>query len=105
MRNLWVIFAFIVFFVPGFSQSVSTQIDSLMNIYYKPDLPGAVIAVEQNNKTVFKKGYGKSSMVSGLSISADDNFNIGSLTKQFTAFAVLDLLNKGKFSRSDSIGK
>jgi len=105
MRNYWLIFAFIVFFVPAFSQSVSTQIDSLMNVYYKPDLPGAVIAVEQNNKTVFKKGYGKSSLVSGLSITADNNFNIGSLTKQFTAYAVLDLLYKGKFSMNDSIGK
>jgi len=105
MRCNWLIFTFIGFFVPGFSQSVSTQIDSLMNIYYKPDLPGAVIAVEQNNKTVFKKSYGKASLVSGLSITADDNFNIGSLTKQFTAFAVLDLFYKGKFSRNDSIGK
>jgi len=105
MRNQWLIFAFMVFFVPGFSQSVGARIDSLMNAYYKPDQPGAVIAVEQNNKTVFKKGYGKVNLVSGLSITADDNFNIGSLTKQFTAFAVLDLLNKGKFSRNDSIGK
>ena len=38
-------------------------------------------------------------------ISADDNFNIGSLTKQFTAYALLDLYYKGKFSLTDSIGK
>jgi D-alanyl-D-alanine carboxypeptidase len=105
MRKGWVIFAFIVCFFPGFSQSVSTQIDSLMKIYYKPDLPGVVIAVEQNNKTVFEKGYGKASLLSGISITADANFNIGSLTKQFTAFAVLDLFYKGKFSGNDSIGK
>jgi D-alanyl-D-alanine carboxypeptidase len=105
MKNGWLIFAFNVFFFPGFCQTASKQIDSLMNTYYKPDLPGAVIVVEQNNKTVFKKAYGKADLVTGLPITAEDNFNIGSLTKQFTSFAVLDLINKGKFSRNDSIGK
>ncbi len=105
MRNGWLIFAFNVFLIQGFSQSTVKQIDSLMNVYYRPDLPGAVIDVELKNKTVFKKSYGKASLVTGLSITADDNFNIGSLTKQFTAFAVLDLFYKGKFSENDSIGK
>lgn len=99
------IFVFNVFFIHGFCQSAGRQIDSLMKTYYKPDEPGAVIGVERNNKTIFKKAYGKASMVTGLAITAEDNFNIGSLTKQFTAFAVLDLFYKGKFSRDDSIGK
>ncbi|MDP9041787.1 MAG: beta-lactamase family protein, partial [Bacteroidota bacterium] len=38
-------------------------------------------------------------------VTPEANFNIGSLTKQFTAYAVLDLYYKGKFSLSDSIGK
>jgi CubicO group peptidase (beta-lactamase class C family) len=105
MKNGWLIFAFNLFFIPGFCQSAEKQIDSLMKAYYQPDLPGAVIDVELNNKTVFKKGYGKANLVTGSSITAEDNFNIGSLTKQFTAFAVLDLFYKGKFSRNDSIGK
>src|ERR1700710_64253 len=105
MKNGWLILAFNIFFIRGCCQSAGKQIDSLMNVYYRPDLPGAVIAVEQNNKTVFKKGYGKASLVTRSSIAADDNFNIGSLTKQFTAFAVLDLFYKGKFSKNDSIGK
>jgi len=104
MKNGWLFFAFNVFLIHGFCQSPVKQIDSLMNVYYKADQPGAVIAVELNNKTVFKKGYGKANLVTGLSITADDNFNIGSLTKQFTAYAVLDLFYKGKFSRNDSIG-
>ncbi|HEY2648212.1 MAG TPA: serine hydrolase domain-containing protein [Puia sp.] len=105
MKNGCLIFAFIVFFFNGFCQSAENQIDSLMNSYYRSDLPGAVIAIEQNNKSVFKKGYGKANLLTGYSITADDNFNIGSLTKQFTAFAVLELSDKGKFSKNDSIGK
>ena len=105
MKNGWLIFAFNIFFIPGFCQSAGKQIDSLMNVYYQADLPGAVIDVELNNKTVFKKGYGKADLATGSTITAEDNFNIGSLTKQFTAFAVLDLFYKGKFSANDSIGK
>ena len=61
-------------------------------------MPGAVIAIEQNQKTIFKKSYGLADLVTGKPVTADENFNIGSLTKQFTAFAVLDLYYKGKFS-------
>jgi D-alanyl-D-alanine carboxypeptidase len=93
-----------LFFFCGFCQSVEKQIDSLMKSYYLPGLPGAVIAISQNNKTIFEKGYGKADLITGRTITADDNFNIGSLTKQFTAFAVLDLYYKGKFALEDSIG-
>jgi D-alanyl-D-alanine carboxypeptidase len=86
-------------------QSVENRIDSLMNAIYKPDLPGAILAIQQHHKTIFEKAYGLADMVSKKRITADDNFNIGSLTKQFTAYALLTLLYEGKFSLDDSIGK
>src|SRR5579872_6733050 len=100
MKTAWTIFVLNLFVIHGVSQPAGRQIDSLMKTYYLPDLPGAVIALEQNNKTIFKKAYGKASLVTGSPITTEDNFNIGSLTKQFTAFAVLDLFYKGKFSRN-----
>ena len=71
----------------------------------KSSAPGAVIAIEQHHKTIFKKGYGVSDLRTGKPITAGDLFNIGSLTKQFTAFALLDLYYQGKFSLTDSLGK
>jgi D-alanyl-D-alanine carboxypeptidase len=76
-----------------------------MKSWYQPSAPGAVLAIEQHHKTIFKRSYGLASLVTGKRIDSDDNFNIGSLTKQFTAFAVLDLFYKGKLSLADSIGK
>jgi D-alanyl-D-alanine carboxypeptidase len=102
-RFLFLIFQF--FILPGSGQSPLHQIDSLMNSYYKPVDPGAVIAITLNGVTLFKKSYGLSDLSTGKPITADDNFNIGSLTKQFTAFALLDLYYRGKCSLSDSIGK
>ena len=93
------------FFHDGSAQSPLHQIDSLMNSYFKPTDPGAAIAVTLNQVTLFRKCYGLADLNSARPITADDNFNIGSLTKQFTAFALLDLFYKGKCSLSDSIGK
>jgi CubicO group peptidase (beta-lactamase class C family) len=76
-----------------------------MNKYYKPAEPGAVIAITLNQVTLFEKGYGVADLSSNIPLTADANFNIGSLTKQFTAFALLDLFYKGKCSLDDSIGK
>jgi D-alanyl-D-alanine carboxypeptidase len=102
-RSLFLIYQ--LFTICSYGQSAVSRIDSLMNSYYSSRLPGAVIAIEQNHKLIFKKGYGLANLLSGQTISADGNFNIGSLTKQFTAFAVLKLYYAGKFSLTDSIGK
>jgi CubicO group peptidase (beta-lactamase class C family) len=58
-----------------------------------------------HHRTIFKKSYGLADLATKKPVTPEANFNIGSLTKQFTAYAVLDLHNKGKFSLNDSIGK
>ncbi len=92
-------------FISTYSQSDKKRIDSLMDSLYLPSAPGAVIAIEQHHHIIFKKSYGIADLDTKRPVSADDNFNIGSLTKQFTAYALLDLCYKGKFSLTDSIGK
>ena len=92
-------------FISTYSQSAEKRIDSLMRYLYLPYAPGAVIAIEQHHQIIFKKSYGLADLDTKRPVTTDDNFNIGSLTKQFTAFALLDLCYKGKFSLADSIGK
>jgi CubicO group peptidase (beta-lactamase class C family) len=105
MKTLSLILLLQLFLFDGAGQSVADRIDSLMKIYYTPNLPGAVIAIHQHQATIFKKGYGLADLQTGMPITPDDNFNIGSLTKQFTAYALLDLCFKGKLSLTDTIGK
>ena len=104
MKTISLITAVYFLSICGFGQS-SRRIDSVMKSYFQPSLPGAVIAIQKNQRIIFKKGYGLSDIPFGRPITAGDNFNIGSLTKQFTAFCVLELSNKGNFSLADSIGK
>jgi len=92
-------------FMNVWSQPASSRIDSLMTSSFPSSMPGAVIAIQQNQKTIFKKSYGLADLRSRQPVTADENFNIGSLTKQFTAYAVLGLFYEGRISLTDSIGK
>jgi D-alanyl-D-alanine carboxypeptidase len=99
------IFIFNFIFIAAYGQTAEVRIDSLMKSKYKPDAPGAVLTIQQHHRTIFERAYGLSDLDSKKQITPDENFNIGSLTKQFTAYALLTLLNEGKFSLNDSIGK
>jgi D-alanyl-D-alanine carboxypeptidase len=81
------------------------SLDSLMSSIYQNDCPGAAIAIVKNGKVVFKKGYGMADMVSKSPINPSTNFNICSLTKQFTAYSILKLAGEKKLSLDDKLIK
>ena len=82
-----------------------TKIDSFLHAVYTDTLPGASIAVLQNNRIVFEKSYGVSNTKSKSKITSNTNFNIASLTKQFTAMAILQLAADGKLSLDDKLNR
>jgi CubicO group peptidase (beta-lactamase class C family) len=66
---------------------------------------GSVVAVVKGNDTVLFKGYGKADVEWNVPMPVDAMFEIGSLTKQFTAVAILQLRDAGKLSLDDEITK
>jgi len=84
---------------------VSNKIDSLLISTFSSRLPGISIGIVENGKTVFTKSYGVADLNTKMAIKPEMDFNIASLTKQFTAMAVLQLEEKGKLSIDDNIGK
>jgi D-alanyl-D-alanine carboxypeptidase len=87
------------------AQKDSYRIDSLMSSIYPKDKPGAAIAIVKNGKVVFKKGYGVADLDSKVPITSSTNFNICSMTKQFTAYSVLQLQSRKKLSLDDQLIK
>ena len=79
------------------------KIDSLMKTYYSSRLPGAVIGIQYHGKTIFIKGYGSADLSTNDPVTAATIFNIGSLTKQFTAYAVLKLVRLKKILLTDRL--
>lgn len=66
---------------------------------------GIVAAVVKGNDTLLLKGYGKADVEWDVPMPADAVFEIGSVTKQFTAAALLQLRDQGKLSLDDDITK
>ena len=66
---------------------------------------GIVAAVVKGNDTLLLKGYGKADVEWNIAMPADAMFEIGSVTKQFTAVAILQLRDEGKLSLDDEITK
>lgn len=100
--------AITVFFLLGSNQYTSQQdlsgrIDSLYRNYNKPGHPGAAVLVLKDGIAVHKKGYGLANLETQTKVSAKSNFRLASVTKQFTAFAILLLVDKNQLSLQDSV--
>lgn len=74
------------------------RIDGMMRAYDNPDEPGASVAVIKDGVLVHAKGYGLADVEGGVAADALTNYRLASLTKQFTAMAVLILKDKGLLS-------
>ena len=81
------------------------KLDSLLSSLYSDTLPGISIAVLKQGKAVFKKSYGVSNMATTDKLTNSSNFNICSLTKQFTAVAILQLEEKHLLSLNDKMSR
>jgi CubicO group peptidase (beta-lactamase class C family) len=66
---------------------------------------GTVVAVVKGKDTLLMKGYGKADLEWDVPMPADAMFEIGSVTKQFTVAAILQLRDEGKLSLEDDITK
>ncbi len=64
-------------------------------------IAGGVILVYQKGKTLLKKSYGKASLELDVPMPENAHFEIGSVTKQFTAVAILKLVEAGKLALED----
>lgn len=84
---------------------LAQEIDKMLTSIYKVDAPGAAVIVTKNDKPIFRKGYGMADLELGVKIEPDMIFRIGSITKQFTAVAILMLAEQGKLSLNDELTK
>lgn len=66
--------------------------------------PGAALAVILGDQVVFSKGFGVASIETGVAVTPDTLFQIGSTTKTFTAAALVSLAKDGKVSLDRPIG-
>ncbi len=80
-------------------------VDALFTDKIEGDSPGAAVLIAQNGAIVYKKGFGLASIEHRVPITPETKFRIGSITKQFTASAILKLKEAGKLSVQDPLTK
>ncbi len=80
------------------------RVDQLLS-FYSNGSPGAVIAVIDHGEVVFSKAYGKANLTHDVDFTLNTPTNIGSVSKQFTAFAILLLEQQGVLSLDDDVRK
>ena len=72
----------------------------------KLHIPGAVVSIVKDGKIIFIKGYGVADVEKKNPVLPDKTiFRIGSITKVFTAIAVIQMADRGKISLSDDVNK
>jgi len=69
------------------------------------ETPGLQVAVYKDGKPLLVKGYGAGSLELAMPVGNDSIFRIGSVTKQFTAAALVKLEEEGKLSLDDLLSK
>lgn len=87
----------------SFAQQTATQIDELMKKYYDYGQFNGAILVAEKGKVVYAKGLGLANMEWSMPNQPDTKFRIGSITKQFTATLILQLVEEGKLKLDGKI--
>lgn len=101
--SLLLLLAVLLMPVQGFAQSLEQQIDKMLNEKYDSEGPGAAALVAKDGKVIYRKAFGMANLELGIAMSPDNVFEIGSITKQFTAVAILMLEEQGKLNVTDPV--
>ena len=81
------------------------QIDSIFSGLVQPGDPGLAVLVKKHGNMLFERGYGVRDLRSHAKIDRQTNFRLASVTKQFTAMAIMLLVHDGKLHYEDHLNR
>jgi CubicO group peptidase (beta-lactamase class C family) len=87
------------------AQAPSQEANTLFNGLIKQNDAGMAVLVSQNGRVLFEKAYGMADTEHSIAADVKTRFRIGSITKQFTATAILKLQEEGKLRVDDKLSK
>ena len=84
---------------------VESNLDHIFAPWNQPHAPGCAVGVFRHGQTVYARGFGVADLENNAAITPDTPFDIGSISKQFTATAIVLLAQRGKLSLDDDVRK
>lgn len=85
--------------------SAKDRADQLMTSWYDPDHAGMAISVMKEDQPIYQRVIGLAQVENRIPITRSTKFELASVSKQFTGFAIARLIEQGKLSREDDIRK
>jgi CubicO group peptidase (beta-lactamase class C family) len=79
------------------------QIDSLMKLSNQIGVFNGNVLVSKNNKIIYNSSFGFTDATKTNKLTSDYRFNIGSITKEFSAVALMQLQEQGKLQLNDKV--
>lgn len=102
------IFLLLIVLIPGFAEaqnSITPKLEAYVKNYSEVHDFSGVVLVAIKGKIVYQKAIGQANREWNVSNTLDTRFRIASLTKQFTAAAILQLAEKGKLTLEDNLSR
>jgi CubicO group peptidase (beta-lactamase class C family) len=87
------------------TQDAATRVDRVFQQWNSSETPGCAVAVSRNGESVLTRAYGMADLEHGVANAPGTIFEAGSVSKQFTAAAVVLLAQQGRLSLDDDVRK
>lgn len=85
------------------SEQKLIEVDKIFAAYDNPKMPGAAVMIIEDGHIMLQKGYGTADFENNIAVISKTNFRLASVTKQFTAMSILQLIEKGELSFSTTL--
>ena len=86
-------------------QDTVARIEKIFSRYNSNTTPGAELAISRNGQVIFSKAWGMADLEHNIPLTTNSPSEAGSVSKQFTAAAILLLEQQGKLSLDDEVHK
>ena len=87
------------------NEDLAERLNPIFEAFDRPDTPGMSVAVIDNGKLTFSRGYGSAQLEYNAPITTQTKFHVASVSKQFTAMAIMLLEADGKLSLDEEVQK
>lgn len=88
---------------PDDSVDYEMEVDKIFAAYQGEQTPGAVVRVIKDGEPLLTRTYGMANIEERIPVTAETNFRLASVTKQFTAMCILMLVDRGELELDDTL--
>ena len=88
---------------PPLTLTMTQELDRFINTHFPVNQSGLVVLLQQDDKISYQASRGMADIPKGLAVNVDTPFRLASVSKPFTATAVMQLIEKGQVSPEVSV--